>query len=116
MTPSELAALVLSTMTFMQDNLDVQFPDYPPIVTIESTQTIKQFTKIKDHNSACSGRHLMISEDVDLNTPKGEAVLVHELVDFSQGCQPLDHITAKKYFENEKQAEQIAARYLNISY
>lgn len=97
-------------MLFLQTQ-GIVFPKEPPVVTIESAETIKRLVGI-DAYGTCYKLHVMVRNDLDLETPEGASTLVHELVHFSQGCPLTKDITPKQYVENEVQAYKFQNHFL----
>lgn len=106
------AFLLAFTMHFLQGQ-GLTFPDYPPVVTIETAESIEKIAGIKAYG-ACDGKFIYIRKDVDLYSLVGVSTLVHEMVHFSQGCPLLKDITHEKFLEYEAQAYELQNRFLKL--
>ena len=106
-------AIIAAAMTFLQAQ-GLHFPDYKPVATIENATTIQKTAGVPAIGT-CVYKHIMISDDVNLNTLLGKSVVVHELTHFTQGCPYTKDITTRQYLENEKQAYAMQNLYLKLN-
>lgn len=106
------AFLITFAIHFLQGQ-GLTFPDYPPVVTIETAEFIEKEAGIKAYG-ACVGKYIYIRKDVDLYSLEGSSTLIHELVHFSQGCPLLKDITHEKFLALEAQAYELQNRFLML--
>jgi hypothetical protein len=99
-------------------------PDVTPVVQIVSAQQMpcpcmgffRYSTQIQGYGATIEAAgYLLLREDVDLSTPHGSSILLHELVHALQGQHGPAQYGSPIWHRREREAYQVQFRYLRAS-